>query len=96
MRSHATLVYTHTPPHGAFRGFGGTQMLFALNSHIDTMARMLDLDPVDIHQRNAIGAGETSVHGWKIGSTGLAECIVQATRGHRLARQARGVQALRA
>ena len=25
VRSHATLVYTHTPPHGAFRGFGGTQ-----------------------------------------------------------------------
>ncbi|MGH8821111.1 MAG: xanthine dehydrogenase family protein molybdopterin-binding subunit, partial [Rhodoferax sp.] len=79
VRSHATLVYTHTPPHGAFRGFGGTQMLFALNSHIDAMARMLNLDPVDIHQRNAIGAGETSVHGWKIGSTGLKECIAQAT-----------------
>ena len=79
VRSHATLVYTHNPPRGAFRGFGGTQMMFALNSHIDTMARMLDLDPVDIHIRNAIGVGETSVHGWKIGSTGLVECITQAT-----------------
>lgn len=80
VRSHATLVYTHTPPHGAFRGFGGTQMLFALNSHIDTMARQLGLDPVDVHKRNAIGAGETSVHGWHIGSTGLVECIDQATQ----------------
>ncbi|MBT2326361.1 molybdopterin-dependent oxidoreductase [Variovorax paradoxus] len=75
--SHATLVYTHTPPHGAFRGFGGTQMLFALNSHIDTMARQLDLDPLDVHRRNAIERGETSVHGWKIGSTGLVECLGQ-------------------
>lgn len=79
VRSHATLVYTHTPPHGAFRGFGGTQMQFALNSHIHTLAGMLGMDPVQIHLRNAIGAGETSVHGWKIGSTGLRECIAQCT-----------------
>ena len=79
VRSHASLVYTHTPPHGAFRGFGGTQMQFALNSHIDAMAKMLDLDPLVVHQRNAIGDGETSVHGWKIGSTGLLDCLAQAT-----------------
>ncbi|TFY97258.1 xanthine dehydrogenase family protein molybdopterin-binding subunit [Ramlibacter rhizophilus] len=77
VRSRARLVYTHTPPHGAFRGFGGTQMLFALNSHIDTMARQLGLDPVEVHRRNAIEAGETSVHGWKIGSTGLQQCLSQ-------------------
>ena len=79
VRSHAVMAYTHTPPHGAFRGFGGTQMLFALNSHIHTMAEQLGLDPVEIHQRNAIGRGETSVHGWEVGSTGLLECIAQCT-----------------
>jgi CO/xanthine dehydrogenase Mo-binding subunit len=78
VRSHATLVYTHTPPHGAFRGFGGSQMLFALNSHIHTMAEQLGLDPVAIHKLNAIGAGEASIHGWQIGSTGLLACIDQA------------------
>ncbi len=80
VRSHATLVYTNNPPHGAFRGFGGTQMLFALNSHIDTMARLLGLDVIEVHKRNAIGAGETSVHGWKVGSTGLKDCIDQCTQ----------------
>jgi CO/xanthine dehydrogenase Mo-binding subunit len=80
VRCEAVLAYTNNPPHGAFRGFGGTQMLFALNSHIDTMADMLGLDPVWVHQRNAIGAGETSVHGWQIGSTGLLECISQCTQ----------------
>lgn len=78
VRSQATLVYTHTPPHGAFRGFGGTQMQFALNSHIHTMAEMLGLDPVQIHLRNAIRAGDTSIHGWQVGSTGLVECVEQA------------------
>jgi len=79
LRSHATMTYTHTPPHGAFRGFGGTQMLFALNSHIDTMAAMLGLDPLVIHQRNAVAAGDTTVHDWHIGSTGLQECLLQCT-----------------
>jgi CO/xanthine dehydrogenase Mo-binding subunit len=77
VRSHATMVYTHTPPHGAFRGFGGTQVQFALNSHIDVMARKLDLDPLAVHRLNAIEAGETSVHGWKIGSTGMQDCLTQ-------------------
>ena len=79
VRCDATLVYTNNPPHGAFRGFGGTQMLFALNSHLHTMAGQLGLDPVELHRRNAIGPGETSVHGWKIGSTGLLDCIAQCT-----------------
>ncbi|KAF4531169.1 hypothetical protein B566_EDAN019209 [Ephemera danica] len=72
VRCQARLVYTHTPPHGAFRGFGGSQMLFALNSHIDTMARALGLDTAEVHRLNAIERGATSVHGWQIGSTGLA------------------------
>ena len=79
VRCDAVLVHTHTPPHGAFRGFGGTQMLFALNSQIDSMARELGLDPAVILERNAIGQGETSVHGWKIQSTGFKECVAHAT-----------------
>lgn len=79
VRCHAVLTHTNNPPHGAFRGFGGSQMLFALNSHIDTMARELKLDPVAIHDRNAIGQGETSVHGWKIQSTGFKQCVANAT-----------------
>lgn len=80
VRSHATLYYTNNPPRGAFRGFGGTQMLFALNSHIDAMARQLGLDPVLVHQRNAIETGDVTVHGWEIGSAGLKECIDQCTQ----------------
>ena len=79
VRSEATLYYTNNPPRGAFRGFGGTQMLFALNSHIHTMAEQLGLDPVAVHKLNACKVGETTVHGWHIGSTGLEECIDQAT-----------------
>jgi CO/xanthine dehydrogenase Mo-binding subunit len=77
VRSNAKLAYTNNPPRGAFRGFGGQQMGFAINSHLATLANMADLDVLQIHRINAIGAGETSVHGWKIGSTGMIACIEQ-------------------
>ena len=32
-------VATNTPPHGAFRGFGAPQSLFALERHMDRVAR---------------------------------------------------------
>lgn len=79
VRSVAQLVHTHNIPRGAFRGFGGTQMSFALNSHLSAMADMLGIDPVELHRKNAIRTGDVSVHGWKIGSCGLPECLDQIT-----------------
>ncbi|MCB1388890.1 MAG: xanthine dehydrogenase family protein molybdopterin-binding subunit [Rhodobacteraceae bacterium] len=81
VRTRARLAYTHTMPRGAFRGFGGTQMSFALNSHLDVMAKTLGLDPIEVHRLNALGVGETSVHGWKIGSCGLPDCLDQVRDG---------------
>ncbi|GKY89635.1 xanthine dehydrogenase family protein molybdopterin-binding subunit [Sinisalibacter aestuarii] len=79
IRTRARLVYTHTMPRGAFRGFGGAQMSFALNSHMATMAEMLGLDVIELHRKNAIGPGETSVHDWKIGSCELPACLDQVS-----------------
>ncbi|SEP04337.1 CO or xanthine dehydrogenase, Mo-binding subunit [Salinihabitans flavidus] len=83
VRTKAQLVYTHTMPRGAFRGFGGTQMSFALNSHMAVMADMLGMDAIELHRKNAIRTGDVSVHGWNIGSCGLPECLdqVQAAIG---------------
>lgn len=80
VRCSAVLAYTNTPPHGAFRGFGGAQSLFALNSTMDSMARDLGLDVAQVHLLNAIESGALSVHGWKIKSTGFKECVEMATR----------------
>jgi CO/xanthine dehydrogenase Mo-binding subunit len=77
VRSHATLYYTNNPPRGAFRGFGGQQMGFALNSHLAVLADMIGLDLVELHRRNAIQTGDTSVHGWVFGSAGYMACVDQ-------------------
>jgi CO/xanthine dehydrogenase Mo-binding subunit len=83
VRLNGKLVYTNNPPRGALRGFGGPQAAFALNSHIAVMAEKLGLDPVDMLKRNAIQSGDTSVHGFEIGSSGLIDCIDQVSEGIR-------------
>src|SRR5690606_37135364 len=81
VRSHARLVFTNKIPSGTFRAFGTQQMAFPLDSHIAVLAEMIGMDPVDVHLRNAIRTGDTSVHGWKIGSCGISECVQKAAEG---------------
>jgi CO/xanthine dehydrogenase Mo-binding subunit len=75
VRSRAVVAYTNNPPRGAFRGFGGQQMSFAVNSHMAVLAEKIGMDPLEMHKRNATRTGDTTVHGWKIGSGGLPKCL---------------------
>jgi len=50
---------TNAPPHGAFRGFGAPQSIFAMESHLDELAGELGLAPEDIRRRNFIEKGDT-------------------------------------
>lgn len=77
VRTHAKVIYTNNPPHGAFRGFGGAQAAFALNSHLAVLAEKVGIDCLEIHRRNSVRAGETTIHGWEISSCGLDECLDQ-------------------
>ncbi|TPG59690.1 xanthine dehydrogenase family protein molybdopterin-binding subunit [Roseomonas nepalensis] len=79
VRSNGRLAFTNHPPRGAVRGFGGPQAAFALNSHMTEMAQALGIDSVDFMKRNAVRAGDTSVHGFELGSAGLAECFDQVS-----------------
>ncbi|MBI2882231.1 MAG: xanthine dehydrogenase family protein molybdopterin-binding subunit [Candidatus Tectomicrobia bacterium] len=78
VRTDAYLAYTHLNPTGAFRGFGNPQMAFPLESHVDTLAEKLGMDPMELRLRNTIRTGETSIHGWYMGSCGIQECIEKA------------------
>jgi CO/xanthine dehydrogenase Mo-binding subunit len=53
-------VATNTPPHGAFRGFGAPQSLFAMERHMDRIAQAVGLSPVEIRRRNFLKPGETT------------------------------------
>ena len=54
----AEVVYTNLPPPGAFRGYGVPQGFFALESHIDEIARQLGMDALEFRRKNWIQEGE--------------------------------------
>ena len=54
--SHA--VATNVPPHGAFRGFGAPQSVFALERHLDHVAQAAGLTPDEFRRRNFIHEGQ--------------------------------------
>ena len=51
---------TNTPPHGAFRGFGAPQSLFALERHMDHVANTIGLPPDEFRRRNLLRQGMTT------------------------------------
>jgi putative selenate reductase molybdopterin-binding subunit len=77
----AYAVYTNTVPAGAFRGYGLTQTIFAVESAMDELARGLNMDPIEFRHRNVIRPGDpmTSLgrepHDLDYGSYGLDQCL---------------------
>lgn len=88
------VVYTNLPVPGAYRGYGGPQALFALESHMDEIAAGLGMDPIALRRKNWVQAGDTLPMAVLLGegekktvvdapviySCGLDECFVQGMR----------------
>ncbi|MDH6181546.1 putative selenate reductase molybdopterin-binding subunit [Microbacteriaceae bacterium SG_E_30_P1] len=60
-RIHAQSVYTNNLPSGAFRGYGLGQVIFAIESAMDELARELGIDPFELRRRNVIVPGDRMV-----------------------------------
>ena len=60
VRIRAKAVATNAPPHGAFRGFGAPQSLFAMERHMDRIAQVVGLSPVETRRRNFLKPGQTT------------------------------------
>jgi len=76
----ADVVYTNTIPSGAFRGYGLSQMIFAVESTVDEVARRLGMDANDLRRRSIIGPDDVMIAAHEepdllIGSYGLDECV---------------------
>jgi CO/xanthine dehydrogenase Mo-binding subunit len=66
VRVRGRAVATNVPPHGAFRGFGAPQSLFALERHMDKVAAAVGLTPEAFRRRNFIKPGDTLAVGQTI------------------------------
>lgn len=88
IRFYADVVYTNTPPSGAFRGYGVPQGYWPLDRHMEKIARAMGFDPIDFRLKNAIHAGEYHPFStaWNEGreprpeiihTVGLEQCVAQ-------------------
>ncbi|BCW20433.1 dehydrogenase [Arthrobacter sp. NtRootA9] len=78
----AHAMYTNTVPAGAFRGYGLSQMIFAIESAMDELAAGIGMDPLEFRRKNMVREGddmlstqpvpEEDVH---YGSYGLDQCL---------------------
>ncbi len=58
IRFYADIVYTNTPPAGAFRGYGVPQGFWPVERHMERIVRELGLDSIDFRVKNFVRAGE--------------------------------------
>ena len=88
IRFYADVVYTNTPPAGAFRGYGVPQGYWPLDRHMEKIARAMNLDPIEFRLKNAIHPGEFHPFStaWNEGreprpevvhTVGLEQCVAQ-------------------
>jgi CO/xanthine dehydrogenase Mo-binding subunit len=66
VRIRSQAVATNAPPHGAFRGFGAPQSIFAMERHINKTARAVGLTPEEFRRRNFLHRGQTTATGQEI------------------------------
>jgi CO/xanthine dehydrogenase Mo-binding subunit/aerobic-type carbon monoxide dehydrogenase small subunit (CoxS/CutS family) len=77
----AMVVYTTTPPAGAFRGFGLGQTNFAIEQTLDELARDLGINPIRMREINVVRPGDAmtstrfALHDVEYGSYGLDQCL---------------------
>ncbi len=88
IRFYADVVYTNTPPAGAFRGYGVPQGYWPLDRHLEKIARAMDFDPIEFRLKNVIRPGEFHPFStaWNEGreprpeiihTVGLEQCVAQ-------------------
>lgn len=93
IKFHADIVYTNKVPSGAYRGYGVPQGFWAVEAHMEHIARSLGLDPIEFRLKNAIKAGDEHPVSkiWSEGREGAAEYIHTCALDECVAR---GVQAI--
>lgn len=88
IRFYADVVYTNTPPAGAFRGYGVPQGYWPVERQMERIARELNLDALEFRLKNALREGELHPFStaWSEGrepkpeyilTVGLTECVQQ-------------------
>lgn len=74
------VVYTNVQAAGAYRGYGATQGIFAVESIVSELADKLHMDPVAIREKNMVRQGQTAMayYNEKMNACALDRCMARA------------------
>jgi CO/xanthine dehydrogenase Mo-binding subunit len=73
-------IYTNLPPGGPYRGFGYSEFLFGLESHINRIAKHLGIDAVEMRRKNMIKEGDLTAYGAEMNPNGLSQAIEKVAK----------------
>ncbi|HYY89392.1 MAG TPA: molybdopterin cofactor-binding domain-containing protein, partial [Chloroflexota bacterium] len=76
----ASAYFTNTTPCGPFRAPGAGQAIWAMESHVDEVARELDLDPLEVRLKNLVRSGDSYVDGGLLEDIRYPEMLQEAAR----------------
>jgi len=90
-------VYTNRTPATAMRGFGITGVDFAIEAHMDKVADVVGMNPIDLRILNAYRDGDMKAHRREAKNCALIECcqVVAEKAGVALQATSRGASSLR-
>jgi carbon-monoxide dehydrogenase large subunit len=77
-RIESLCVYTNEVPGGYMRASGELQTVFAIESHMDMIARELGIDPLEFRLLNAMAEGDTSYTGFRYRDVKCREVLLRA------------------
>jgi CO/xanthine dehydrogenase Mo-binding subunit len=74
------VVYTNYMSSGAYRGYGATQGMFAMESAVDELAAKINIDPVKLREMNMVteGSAMPAYYGETATSCSLDRCMARA------------------
>ena len=78
VRFDTTIVYTNNLYAGAFRGYGNPQGTFVVETQMDELAEMMNMDPLEFRILNSNEPGEVTPQGMEVTTCGLKECLTRA------------------
>lgn len=63
LKAHGRAIATNTVPNGAFRGFGAPQSIFAIEMHLNTIAKKFGFDPLEYKLKHIPKKGDVTATG---------------------------------
>ncbi len=73
-------IYTNLPAAGPYRGFGYSEMLFSVESHMDRLAAMLKMSPLEFRLKNVLKRGMPLSYGAGMTENDLTQCFKKVAK----------------